>query len=433
MIMRRIFITLISLASTALLYAQPKATEPPAGAWTLADCLAYAKEHNISISSLRLGQESAEQDVIGAKAARLPDLTASVSQSLANTSNGITPASGYGVSSAITIYNGGYLNNDIAQKQLYLQSAGLSVLQQENDVTLQITQSFYNIAMAKENIKAVQDLVTTSEAQVKQGEQLFNAGSIAKKDLLQLQAVLANDRYNLTAAGNSEKQQELTLKQILQLPSTTDFQTTAPDTLSASSGLAPLKEVQQIALDSRPEITGSRIGIQIAELDLEKARASGKPVISLGASMNTNYANTGSYAKNLGTNFYQQAGVSLSVPIFNRKSTQTSVAKAKISIQQANLTASGAKIALMQEVEQAYLNLQNAVGQYSSSAEQLRYAGESYRIANEQLKIGTYNMPEFLQQRNLYVQAVQSYVQAKYAASLYSKIYAFYNGVPVTQ
>jgi len=40
---------------------------------------------------------------------------------------------------------------------------------------------------------------------------------------------------------------------------------------------------------------------------------------------------------------------------------------------------------------------------------------------------------DYLQQKNLYVQAQQSYIQAKYSAALYAKIYNFYTGVPVTE
>lgn len=436
-VMKKIFFYMVFflLGGSQLLKAQSVPQDNLPVVWRLQDCIAYAKENNIAINSLKLSQQATEQDLVLSKAARLPSLTASATQSLANTSNGLNPASGYGLSSEVTLYNGGYLNNDIAQKQLSVQSAALDVLQEQNDITLQITQAYYNIALAKENIVYVKDLVATSEAQVKQGEQLYKAGSIAKKELLELQAVLANDQYNLVTAQNTERQYKLNLKQLLQLPTDASFDITAPDAASATASVTPLTEVQQNALATRPEITASKLSIDIANLDLEKAKASGKPTITLGGVVNTNYANSlgYSYGKTLGTNLYQQVGLTLSVPLFNKKQTQVSTAKAKISIQQANLDARNTKTTLMQQVEQAYLNVINAQGQYKAADQQLTSSKEAFRIATEQLKIGSYNMVDYLQQRNQYVQALQAYTQAKYTTSLYLKTYNFYNGVPVTQ
>jgi len=49
------------------------------------------------------------------------------------------------------------------------------------------------------------------------------------------------------------------------------------------------------------------------------------------------------------------------------------------------------------------------------------------------LRIGVFNTVEYLQQKILYTQAQQSYIQAKYASDLYTRIYNFYTGIPVTQ
>ena len=51
-------------------------------AWTLNDCLSYAKEHNITLQKARLQKQSAEEDVKNARAALLPSLSASTNQSV---------------------------------------------------------------------------------------------------------------------------------------------------------------------------------------------------------------------------------------------------------------------------------------------------------------------------------------------------------------
>lgn len=403
--------------------------------WDLQACLDYAKVHNITLNSLRLNTQSTEQDLLLSRSAILPNLSATLSPSFTHVNTGdsrFTPTFNTGVSSAVTLFNGGYLKNDIRQKDLYVKVAGLDLQAAENDITLQITQAYLNILLAKENIVYVQDVVATSTAQVEQVQQFYDAGSVARKDLVQIQAQLANDKYTLVTAQNAHRQNILTLKQILQLPTDTTFEVVEPDTLMATA-LAPLKEVQQAALANRPEVKSSELSVQAAQLELQKARAGYLPVLTAGAGIGTNFGSNTyySYIRQLDNNFYQQIGVTLSVPIFSRRVNRVNEEKSRLGVGQAELTLQNTRTVLSYAVEQAYISVENAQAQYDAAVEQLRFTQESYRIANEQLKIGAANTVEVLQQKNLYVQALQSYVQAKYSAALYIRIYDFYRGIPV--
>jgi outer membrane protein len=331
------------------------------------------------------------------------------------------------------IYSGGAINEDIRQKGLDVQSAQLNVLEQENDITLQITQAYLNILLAKENIVYVQDLLKTSQAQQDQGKQRYDAGSIALKDFVELQAQTSTDKYNLVQAQNTERQNLLTLKQVLQLPSDTTFDIVSPDTLIATALVPPLSQVQQTAMQTRPEIKNGELGVQIAQLDLAKAKAAFLPVATVNAALQTGYSDNQAiaYLKQLDNNFYQAIGLNLSIPIFTKRVNKTNLENSKIEISQAQLTLKNTRTTLSQAVEQAYISVLNSQAQYDAAVEQLKANQESFRIATEQLKVGVFSMVDFLTQKNLYVQALQAYVQAKYNAALSMRIYDFYMGVPV--
>lgn len=426
-----------------LLKAQDSSTVNLPAQWTLQQCFDYAMKNNIQLNSLRLSRMSTEQDQLLSRAAKLPNLTGSGSQSLnggktLNASGGssyeVYTSGNYSVNSNVTIFQGGYLNFDIKQKNLLTQVAGLNIAQQVNDITVLITQAYLNILLARENIVYVKDVVATSEAQVKQGQQQYDVGSIALIGLVQLKAQLSNDRYLLTTAENQHRQNKLVLKQLLQLPSGYDFEITEPDTLISNTHLYALQEAQDSALANRPEIKNSELGIQVANLDLAKARTGYWPTLTAGGALGSSYngGGTGStYFKQLDNNFYQQIGLTLSVPIFTRRVVKTNVEKAKIEIDQSRLTLQDTKTNLSQTVEQSYINVLNAQSQYDAAVEQLKYSQEGYRIASEQLKVGAANIVVFLQQKNLYIQALQSYIQAKYNAALNIRIYDFYRGIPV--
>lgn len=439
------FIGLVSIAIGSFMssLAQDTLSNEYPSKWSLKACLDYAKENNIQINSLRLAELTSRQELLLAKAAILPDLSGSASQTInhgknLNTSTGtfssvFTPSGNYGLSSSWTLYQGGFLRRDIQQKNLQLESSNLSVLQQENDITLLITQAYLSILLDKERLVYEQEVVSTSKAQVDQAVRFFEAGSIARKDLAQLQSQLANDQYSLVLIQNAQRQDLLTLKQLLQLPTEQVFDIVSPDTIIAKAMIITLQEVENNALQNRPEVKNSELEVQIATIGLDKARSGYKPSLLAGASMGTGYSRNPSFdfLRQLDNDFYQQVGLTLSIPIFTKRLNKTNVAEAKIAIDQAKLNLINTKTVLSQNVERAYINVLNAQSQYDAAIEAFKYNQETYRIANEQLKVGVADMVEFLQQKNLYIQALQAYIQAKYNAALTLKIYDFYNGTPI--
>jgi len=434
--------------SGATVFAQDNTNFPDSIVWDLKKCLEYAYQNNITLNSLRLSKQSTEQEFLLSKAAVLPDLYGSASQTfnhynstnnVDNTTTGnrnsdFRVSGSLGLNSSWTLYQGGYLRSDIKQKDLSVQSANFSILENEEDISLQITQSYLNILLDKESIVYAQDLVKTSIAQLEQARQRFSAGAIARKDVAQLQAQLANDQYTLTSALNAERQDKLSLKQILQLPTEVNFDVVKPDSITALNPVSSLKEVQHYALQNRPEVKNSLLGIEIAKLSLDKALAGYKPSLSLGGNIGTDYITGNNYStfNQFDRNLNQQLGINLSIPIFTNRLNKTNAALARIAIDQAQLNFKETTTVLSQTVEQAYINVQNAQSQYSSAEEQLKFASEVYRIANEELRLGAADITDFYLQRNQYIQALQANIQAKYNAALAVKIYQFYIGEPLT-
>jgi outer membrane protein len=435
--------------SVGLFYASPlrgqdsTAGKRLPGVWDLQACLDYAKKNNIQINSLRLTEQTSEQAYLLSKAARLPNLTATLGHTAIHSKNANPVVGGfqtqssfagnYNLNSDITLYRGGYLNDDIRQKNLEIQSANLNILQTENEITLQITQAYLNILLAKENVIYVKDLVTSTIAQVDQGKKQYEAGSIAKNAYIELQAQLATDKYTLVTAQNAVRQNKLTLKQLLQLPIPDTLDVVAPDSVIATEAVASLQQVETSALQNRPEIKNGQLGIDISRYDLAKAKAGYLPTLTGTGTLSSGYSNNQdiSYFQQLDNNFFQLIGLTLSIPIFTNRTNKTNVENAKIEVAQSKLTFLNVQTVLAQSIEQAYINVLNAQGQYDAALEELKANQETFRIAGVQLQVGAVNLVDYLQQKTLYIQAFQAYIQAKYNAALSIKIYDFYMGMAI--
>lgn len=411
--------------------------------WDLATTIAYATQNNIQVNIIRLDERLSEQDLQLARASRYPNLSGLATQSFTHSGN-TNPVIGgfqtqsnlagnYSLNAGWTVYRGGYLNNDVKSKALQLQAANLNVGVTQNDIILQITQAYLNILLSKESITYIEELATTSQAQYDQGKTRYNAGSISKKDLLQLEAQAARDQYNLVTAQNQYRQNVLTLKQILQLPTATEFQPVVPDTMIANQAVPSPLEAQRIAYQNRPEIKYGETQIQVAETELQKARAGYLPTISLGGSVSTGYSDNQSakYFNQINNNLYQRLGATLSVPIFDNRINKTNVERSKILIEQSRLTLEQTKTTLNHAIEQSYISVVNAQAQYRTASTELAANREAYNISQEQFRLGAINMVDLLVQRNLYVQSLQDFIQAKYNSVLNTKIYEFYMGQPI--
>lgn len=439
----------ILLGSSILLfattiYAQNTGSESLIQQWTLQDCIDYAKQNNFQLKSLRLSGTAAMLDLYQAENNKLPDVYGSFSQTWiqrknSNGQSGGTqvPASfssNYGINSSLVLYNASFLNNNIKASQLQVQAARLAVEETANDITLGITQAFLNVLLAKENSKVFEELLATSEAQLKQGQLRYDAGGISKKELLQFESQIASDRYNLTNARNAYALNLLSLKQLLQLPAVYEMIVATPAQIEPQEAVLPLPSAQQAALATRAEVKNKEVALNLALVDRDLAQAGRLPIIDIGAGLFSGYSNSQppKYFSQLHKNLYETVSIGASIPIFSRRQNKTNLAKADIAIEQAKLSLQETRLALTQQVEQAFINLQNAQAQYKAAAAQLRAAEEIYSIAQEQLTYGAINMVEVLQQKASYVQALQAFVQAKYTAVLYNKIYQFYTGEPIT-
>lgn len=411
--------------------------------WNLEQCIAYSKQQNIQINTLRLTTKSTEQDLLLSKAAKYPNLLGSASQTFTNSKNADLVVGGfqtqssfagnYSLGSSMVLYNGGYLNNDIRQKELFIKSAQFNADAAQNDITILITQAYLTILLAKENSIYLNEIVETSKAQLKLGELKYNAGSIAKKDFVLLKAQLATDNYNLVVSQNAERQNTLTLKQLLQLPSGYNLIIQKPENLITTLPVVNLEDAQKIALEQRPEVKSSLLEKEAADLELLKSKASFKPTLSASGTLASGYSDNLStpFTSQLDNNFYQRVGLSLSIPVFNNRIARTSVEKSKIAIDQSKLDLTNTETVLSQKVEQAYINVLNAQSQFVAADGQLEANTENYRIANEQLRLGGINTVDYLLEKNLYVQAFQNFIQAKFNAVVSLKIYDFYKGDPI--
>ena len=417
--------------------------------WNLQTCIDYALQHNITIQRNRISAQSTEENLKTAKAEWFPSLSGSVSQRIVNrpnTNNGtiisgdnITTSESktsyngsYGIDASWTLYNGGSRINGIKQQKLNKRIAELNVVESANSIQENIMQLYMQILYAAEAVKVNQGTLEVSQATYERGKQLHEAGSLSAADLAQLEAQVSNDNYQVVTAQATLQDYRLQLKQLLELDGEYEMQLDMPE-LDNTDVLSPLpqkNDVYRTALSIRPEIESGRLNIEAAELDIKVARAGYIPSISLTAGIGSNNANGNdfTFSEQIKQNWNNSLGVTLSIPIFDRRQTKSAVNKAKLQKQTSQLDLMDSQKELYRTIESYWLDAHSAQQQYEAALQQVKSSQTSYELVSEQFNLGMKNTVELLTEKNNLLNAQQSLLQAKYMALLNAGLLRFYQG-----
>ena len=442
-------VSLIILSCLLLLPAGMKAEDDMPKQWTLRNCIDYALEHNITIRRNRISVESTQEDVKTAKADFLPSLSGNISQRIVNrpnntsgtiisgdnitTSESKTSYNGsYGIDASWTVYNGSKRVNTVKQQQLNSRMAELTVDQSENSIEENITQLYVQILYSAEAVKVNESTLEVSRKEFERGQQLFDAGSIASSDLAQLEAQVSNDNYQLITAQTTLQNYKLQLKQLLELDGDFEMDLFLPQ-LDDSSVLIPLPtkdDVYQTALNLRPEIESGKLNIEASDMNIKIARAGYIPTLSLSAGIGTTNANGNdfSFSEQVKQNWNNSIGLTLSIPIFDKRQTKSTINKAKLQMQTSQLDLMDEQKTLYKTIESLWLSANSAQQQYVAATQKLKSTQASYTLVSEQFNLGMKNTVELLTEKNNLLSAQQETLQAKYTAILNAGLLRFYQG-----
>ena len=409
--------------------------------WDLQSCIDYALEQNITIRKNRVATESTQIDVKTPKAALFPSLSFSTSQQVVNrpyqetssrvsgseiiSSNSKTSYNGnYGLNASWTLYNGSKRLKTIKQEQLNNQVAELDVATSENDIRESIAQVYIQILYAAESVRVNENTLQVSIAQRDRGQQLLDAGSIAKSDFAQLEAQVSTDRYQLVTAQATLQDYKLQLKQLLELDGENEMDVYLP-ALADDNVLAPLpakRDVYVSALALRPEIEASKLNVEASELGIDIAKSGYFPTISLSAGIGTNHTSGSdfTFGEQVKNGWNNSIGLSVSVPIFNNRQTKSG--------ETSMLSLLDEQKALYKTIEGLWLDASSAQQRYAAANEKLRSTQISYDLISEQFNLGMKNTVELLTEKNNLLQAQQEQLQAKYMAILNTQLLKFYQG-----
>ena len=427
-----------------LIAAAPLATQ--AKQWSLKDCIDYALANNISLQKTQLTKASAQEDYLQSKAALLPSLNASTNQSVNYTpwvasgisSDGFSRASidkvyyngTYSVAGNYTIWNGNKNKNQVKLNKLVAEAAELDSATQAVKLQEQIATLYVQILYSTEAIKVNQESYTSSLQNEERGKEMVKIGKMSQADLAQLTAQRAQDQFNIVQAESNVKNYKRQLKELLQITSDEAFDINVPNTTDAMAldAIPALNGVYAAALENRPEFKTFQNQLAQNDLTIQIAKAGKLPTISANAGVSTSSTsmNNKAWGTQLKTNFNMGGGISVSVPLFDNRSTKTQVNKALLQRESIQLDLKNQQTQLYSTIENYWLQATTNQSQFKAAKVSSESAQTSYNLLSEQFKLGLKNIVELRTGKDNLLKAKQNELQAKYLAILNINMLKFY-------
>ena len=273
----------------------------PHRVWTLEDCIIYALEHNIEIKRQELVSEDRQTALSEARWSYAPTFSAGSSYSLSSgrvldettydfVENETVGSSSVSVSGNIEVFAGLRKHRELQRAKLDLK-AGLQDLESARyDLRANVTAAFLEVLCARESITEARQIVSMLEVQEKKTRIRVEAGKVTEADLLQITAQLYSARNDVLTAENDYDMARLELCQLLEIEDFRDFEA-ATSAADAMPGLVPEDEGGILeAVGWRPEIKSAELGVELARKDLQIARSSYWPTVSLSAGYGTSHS-----------------------------------------------------------------------------------------------------------------------------------------------
>lgn len=446
--------------------------------WTLEECIVHAHEHNLEIQQAVINQKISEEIVTESRGNLIPSVNGSANHNY-NWGRTIDPftnqfttnqvrSNNFSLFASVTLFNGFQIRNTIKQSEYESMAAQYDVDLLKTNVGLSITSIYLQILFTQELAEVAENQKMLTEEQLERMKKLVAAGKLSPVVLPDLEAQLASEEVRLVNTRNQLRVHYLNLALLMNVDPEEPMQVLKPELISVpdTATFSNTEALYQKALETQPQIKGAEYRKLGSVKSWEVAKGRMSPRLTLNGSLSTLYASSSrqlrgyeysgaqfigltsasdsvfapsyeplwqkkSFNDQFNDNLNKFAGFTLTVPILNNLQVRSSIARAKLGIQYAEVNLQIQKNNLQRTIIAAHVDAVNARKRMDASQVAVRASEEALRNAEKRMEVGQINSFDYAQVKNRWAQSQSDLLQAKYDFVFRSKILDFYRGNPL--
>jgi outer membrane protein len=413
-------LTIVALVPAALA-AQQATIDTTYHPISVAEAVKLAQQNNLTAITAENAVRSANNSVRSAKAQLYPSLTASIGQGISagdrvgpsNTIVSYTPAWQYnsGLSSQITLFDGGKTFADVRRSRADVASAEAAEVNTDFALALQVKTQYNAALAANEQLDAARAQLVVAQQQLEMTIAKVNAGAANVADSLNSVVQVGNAQFAILTADQNLRAANASLTRLAGTP----YMITALPSDTLDHTYAPIDSVALLGLALQgPQIRQNEAQITSASAALRSQRTQYFP--TLGVSLA--YSGSGTKAvygfNNNPYPYTRSANFSISYPIFNRWTRENNIQAAQITLENSQATLKDNQLAAKQTIITQLGLLHNAEAQMRIQQNTIAANQEALRVAQQRYQLGAGTFLDVLTSQSNLVAARLTLIQARF-------------------
>ena len=434
--MNRLLVTL----SLVLATMTAEAAEP----WSVERCMEYAAEHSHTVRLQQYDLDASRTERTRAIGAFLPDVYGSVGAQM-NFGRAIDPETntytdvntfynGYGLQASLVVFDGLQRYNELRMARANV-AMGRSALQAEKDaVRLRVYKACMDLLYCEGAVEHTLRKRDESRALLHQVEVMAEVGQKSDADVAQMRATLAADEYELAHMQSQTTKARLALKQLMGFPVDSALAVIQPSFDDEILTAEDASQLSAFAATDNPRILKAQQNVEAARYSLRAARGALLPTISLSGGVSTSFFRNmdkgghASFSSQFRNNAGEYVGLSLSVPLFDRLATYSTIRRRKTALLQAQENLAYEQSELRRIIVEAASDVENSTKEVEKMQEQVEADSIASRLTTRKYEEGLASSIDVKTAAVTLLQSRVRLLQSQLTMAYNKKLLAYYKG-----
>ena len=411
---------------------------------SLHDCMAYAVSNS---TKMRIQQAAIGDAQIDRRDAALKLFTPQISANTYayyNFGRSIDPQTNtyfnttsfhnnYGVSAGYDLFDGFQAVNNYRISKTGMLIADSQEKQVEADICLAVMEAYYNVVYYKRLCDVYEEQVATAEASLKKAKRQEELGQKGHADVIQMEADLADRQYELTNTVNMYNDQKMVLADLMFWPVDEELIIDASMPEWQAEPVAT-DVIVDFALDHNPSVQIASWQQLNAKRELNTAKWQVLPSVGLYAGWSTSYytyqgSTTSPFMDQFRNNGGEYVELSLSIPIWNRLSKQSTISRRRHALEKATAEYDQKRRDVESEVRRAIQDRDGAATAYLQAQRKAEVQEEAYALNLKKLEQGLVSPLEFQTANTNYLKSKADEMNSLFKYLIKQAVVKYYNGV----
>ena len=434
--MKRLLITIYAIAAVL----QLSASEP----WSVERCMQYAADHSHTVRQQQFALEDSRAAKTQAIGAFLPSVYGAVNGQM-NFGRAIDPSTntytdvstlynGYGLQASLVVFDGLQRYNNLRLAKANEAMGRSGVRAEKDDVALKVYKAYMDLVYCEGAVSQTAKKRDESRELLRQTSVMAEVGQKSDADVAQMRATLAADEYELAHMQSQTTKAMLALKQLMGFPVDSALAVIQPSFDDEILTVEDVSQISAFAATDNPRILKAQQNVEAARYSLRAARGALLPTISLSGGVSTSFFRNmdkgghASFSSQFRNNAGEYVGLSLSIPLFDRLATYSTIRRRKTALLQAQENLAYEQSELRRIIVEAASDVANSTKEVEKMQEQVEADSIASRLTTRKYEEGLASSIDVKTAAVTLLQSRVRLLQSQLTMAYNKKLLAYYKG-----